>query len=306
LVELIYYNTVRSAYGDDPVRLDEAIEGLKRCFSAFTERQHQLYEMRAAHSLALALTQRARQIAISRSALERGDLNEAQQYCQLAERRAVQLKDFKLQCLLLVCRSRIERKRGHFEKAQELATRALKTVGEDFLLIRVRALTARAEASSSLGRYESALQDLLLCDSSTAQVSNPRLRAVALLRCAQIYATTGQSRQASETFEKYLSIKDSVVNAEVRQSESQVRTELARVAEGRDFVVRMIDDNLDPHTIERRLHIFLAEWARSRSASDREAAQQLGVSRQTLLNWSSEKGTRGEFLPGKNRRLRKL
>jgi tetratricopeptide (TPR) repeat protein len=286
MVDVIYYNTIRSAYGDDPARLDEAIEGLRSCYEEFSARKHDLYAMRSAHSLSLALLQRVPDRSFVH--LNTRDLDQAEGYCDDAEARSFALDDAKIRLLLLVCRSRIERKRGHFAKAEERAREAMDRGADQYPLIRVRALTARAEALMQLGRYDEALQDLVQCDRDDADIFNPRLRAVAVLRQAEIYVAMNESKLADEAMERYRRISQGVANAQTRALEHLVRTGLKRVKENQDFVLRLADDYLRPEQTEQEFHRFLVKWAKARSKTDTEAALKLGISRQTLFTWAKD------------------
>jgi hypothetical protein len=291
MVDIIYYNTIRSAYGDDPERLDEAIDGLRTCYlelqGSRDQEGHNLYAMRAAHSLAQALVQRVPDRSFGH--VRNRDLDEAEAYCSDADIRAVKLHDTKIRLLLLICQSRIERKRSHFVRAEELARNALARGADQYPHIRVRALIVHAEALMHLGRNDDALRDLTQCDRDDADVSNPRLRAMALLRQAEIHANMKQSNLAEEFLAKYHEIADGITDAQTRELGSHVRKEIQGVKEGQDFIVRLADEGIDRERLECEFHRFLAKWARVRSRTDKEAADKLDVSRQTLSNWASWK-----------------
>lgn len=123
-------------------------------------------------------------------------------------------------------------------------------------------------------------------DAVERAMGNLRARAICLLRMAEIYAKNHNSRLAAQCFEEWRQISPQVSNAYLRRLESTAQSSIDAISS--DFVVRLTDDHLDPVDLERGLHGFLARWAAPRTKSDQKAADLLGISRQTLLNWRSD------------------
>ena len=237
--------------------------------------------------MALAYTQRARPDEFLPLTLAgQNDLDSAERLCGELERYAAETGDSRSELYSLLCRSRIELKKGNPPSSAAYATKALDSGGDAHPLVRVDALIARAEANMRTVKsenWERAADDLE--DAIKKNEGNPRLLAVCLLRLTEVYASTGRSTAAKEEFDKWLQLKPQISNWHVGRLERQALGALEKVSA--DFVVRRSAERLNPDDLERRLHGFLVEWALEHSETEKEGAALLGVSRQTLLNWKT-------------------
>jgi tetratricopeptide (TPR) repeat protein len=289
-VDLIYFDARRSAYGSDREIVDESIEGLRQCHATFVDVKHDLYRARAAYSLALAYSQRARADETKPLNLSgEHDLAHAESYSNELAEYGAKYRDSRAESYALLCRSRIERKRNHLAEAERLAADTMRLVGDTHAHVYVSALIAHAEAKARLGDLDAALADFQ--EASQRATGNLRSRAICLLRMAEIYAKTDRSKLASQCFQEWNQISSHVSNAYLRRLERTAEAAIGTASS--DFVVRLTDNHLDREDLERGLHQFLTRWAESRTKSDQKAADLLGISRQTLLNWRNDKKKAG-------------
>jgi len=281
-VDLIYYDASRSASSGNQSVLDESILGLEKCHDVFVEAGHSLYCTRAAYSLALAYSQRARQDE-NQPLTEAGDkdLLKARHYAQKLADYGLAHGDSRAEFYSMLCLSRIERKRNNLTTAEKSASEVLARAGKDYPHICVAALIARAEAEVRMDKLESALSDFR--EAAALSQGTLRTRAICLLRLAELYARNNNSKKASHYFDTWQQIRASVSNAYLCRLER--RAQAAMENRSSDFVVRLTDENLNPDDLERELHRFIVLWAAGRTNSDQKAADLIGVSRQTLMNW---------------------
>jgi len=282
-VDLIYFDAQRSAYGGDAAVVNDSIKGLEKCRETFSKLDHRLYRARADYSLALAFAQRARQDESMPLAF-RGeeDLKKAEHYAEELAEYGRDTGDCRAQLSAKLCMSRIERKRNHLLDAEQLATEAIEASGTHSHL-RVGALIARAEAFFRQEKIEEAIIDFE--DARGRAGPNLRARAIALLRLTELHARSNRLRPASQYFEEWTKISPAISNAYIRRLERLALMAMESVSS--DFIVRMSEEKLNPKALEIKLRGFLVEWAyaRTKRQGDNKAANELGISRQTLLNW---------------------
>lgn len=302
-VDLIYFDAMRSAYGDDESIVDESIIGLERCHSTFAECNHDLYRARASYSLALAYSQRARNdenkpLTAGAEAL----LTKAESYCKDLEEYGISAKDPRAEAFALLCRSRIARKRNHLAEAENLASEAMKVAGKACAHAYASALIARAEARERQNKTDGALEDFR--QALERSLGSLRARAMCLLRMSEIYAKRGEFKPATRYFEEWKSIKPHISNAYLIRLEQQAQAAMQKSSD-EVFAVRLTDDTLNPGKLEQELHLFFTKWVARRTKNDQEAADLLGVTRQTILNWRNKKTQHGTRSESSRRRQRK-
>jgi hypothetical protein len=182
----------------------------------------------------------------------------------------------------MVLNSRIQRKRDCLEKAQAWAKRVLgdkQVAGVDGVF--VDALIARGEARMRGGDLSAASEDFA---QSLSITRNPRTRAICLLYLCELDSRRGNSREAARRMAEFERLKPSVTHHQIRTLEMHARASIER--NNKDLLLRLTDNDLNPERVEGCVRHFLVEWAKARSESDSEAAKLLGVSRQTLYNWT--------------------
>jgi CRISPR/Cas system-associated endoribonuclease Cas2 len=295
-VDLIYHEARRSAYGDDPAVVEESITGLRKCREVFIEIGHNLYRARADYSLALAFSQRARHdetTPLTRS---------GEEYLKLAAYHASELAEYgirnddsRAEINAKLCQSRIERKQNSFLVAERLASEVIAAT-DTHPRLRVTALIARAEALARQQKIDSAIADFR--EASERCGSNLRTRAICLLRLADIYATIKQTGSAAECLEQWGKISPIISNAYLRRLE---RTAIVSMEASDDFVIRITDQHLNPADLEERLRKFLVRWAYTRAGrdvGDEQAADKLGISRQTFIKWKKGRNPIVRLAPG--------
>jgi tetratricopeptide (TPR) repeat protein len=281
-VDLIYANVLRIK-GGSAASTDEAISVLRRSHETFAAENHGQYRARAAYYLAVAYVHRARPDEdVSLTERGRRDLDQADHLANELEEYFERPGGKRFKDYRLVLKSRIERKRDAFDLAEELATGVLQSepsqVRDGVLL---NALLARAKARERTGNLVGAGEDFKQALEST---KNERNKAVCLLHLCRISALQGNNREATRCFVQFEEIKDSVTHGQIPVLERRARAAMEQGS--KDLILRITDENIDFATVEQRMRRFLVEWAKSRATTETQAATLIGVSRQTLFNWS--------------------
>jgi tetratricopeptide (TPR) repeat protein len=277
-VDVIYASVERSANGSDPVKLNDAIRILERSHKVFERYGHEYYLVRAAHQLALAYIQKAR------NHVAQGQNSDAFECAKrfLDEMRERSHGSKRFECLALILESRIQRYQGKATEAASLAERALGL--SELTFTTVEALVAHGEALFELGRLEQATARF---EAALRQgEDNPKIRAVCHLRLACTLARQGDTRRASKHFQRWRkSLRPKVSGAFLMELEQEAQRILSETKG--DFIVAWNTANHDPEALERELHTFLVNWAQTKSENDAEAAALLHISKQTLYNWKN-------------------
>ncbi len=280
-VDLIYANVLRGISGDSQEAMDDIIERLQHCHQTFVQYRHKLYQARAAYYLGVTHLQRARpDDTVPLTKVGEEDLENAQKYLEDLRHYSEESEDRRLGLYLFVLQSRIQRKKDLFDRADKSATFVIEEADSSDGIY-VDALVARAEARIRLGNIKQALDDF---EHSLKITKNPRIAALCLLHASSLYSRMGHDIEAARKISEFEQLKSSVTNVQIKHLEQQARSAIA--ANSRDLVLRMTDTGLSARKVEKRVRRFLAEWARKNSPNDQEAAQLLGITRQTLHNWS--------------------
>jgi hypothetical protein len=283
-VDLVYLDARRSSSGADALKVDDAIEGLERCYGVFTKRRHSLYAARAAYSLSLAYSQRARpDESQPLTAAGREDL-------ALAEQRTRDLNAFapsdgaadqRPALYALLCMSRIERKRDNLDRAVQFATDGIARGGRAHNDIHVGLLIARAEALLRMNNTSGAKDDLT--EALKRSQHSLRSRAVCLLRLTELEVRLGHRDVAAGHFERWQQISPHLSNVHLAQLQRTAQAALDLAPS--DFTIGMAADEIDRKAIQDRLRGWFATWALKNGGSDVAAAARLGISREALRKW---------------------
>jgi tetratricopeptide (TPR) repeat protein len=280
-VDMIYANVLRGIPDDSQGTMDDIIGRLQRCYEIFKNSGHKLYQARATYYLGVAYLQRARSddaAALTDAAAK--DLQRAQIFSDELYQYSEQSEDRRSGLYLLVLKSRIQRKSGLLQEAEKSAGDVIGEVDKSDGIY-VDALVARGEARTRRGEFKRALEDF---EESLKTTKNPRIAALCLLHVSSLYARLGNDIVATQRMHEFEQVKASVTNVQIKLLEEQARAAIE--ANSRDLILRMTDTGLSKGKVTNRVRRFLAEWARKNSSNDQEAAQQLGISRQTLHKWS--------------------
>jgi hypothetical protein len=283
-VNVVYACVLRSARGDDPDLLEEAITLLREARSVFVTKKHDYYRVRAAYHLALAYLQKARNGGPAREQA----LEEAMSFVSEIKGYGHRADDRLFLCNAAVIESRIDRHRGNFLRALDRAREAFE-LGREHPFGLVDAYIARGEARFATGDsagaeddFEAALQ---------AGGDNPKVRAVCLLQLARAYTQGKDVKRAAQYFEGWKTVRGRVENVFMRHLEPIVERAMHDLTE--DFIVRWSSPQLDQRKLSE-LRSFLVKWAKARSSSDEAAARLVGVSKQTYYNWKNAPAKTGK------------
>jgi tetratricopeptide (TPR) repeat protein len=283
-VDLVYLDARRSAYGGDALPIDDAIEGLERCYKVFESRKHRLYCARAAYSLALAYSERARPDE-TKELTKQGwrDLERASELAMLLSSYAPAdgAADRRHMLYARLCMSRIHRKAGRLPLAVETATAAIEDGGRAYNHIYAGLLIARAEAYLRLKQQDDAITDL---NEALAQSKHSlRARAVCLLRLTEIHANLGHRTKAIGYFHDWKQISPHVSNVHLRSLEKAARAALN--ADTADFRLEMSAKSIDCKHEMKRLKWWLFTWATRDGAPVAEVMKRLDISDTSVANW---------------------
>ncbi len=277
-VDVVYASVQRSEKGDDPGELSDSIRLLKQAHQLFEAKQHFGYKVRAAYHLALGYIQQAQHATASSAQAQ--SLTDAMSFVEEMKEYSRKHGDIGFHCNALICESRIARFCGKAIVAEEHACAALE-MGHERPFVRVDALIARGEARFDLGKYAGAAEDFKLAFASGKD--NQKVRAALHLHLTRTFLRQNDIRRALHHFESWKELRPNVKNAFLLSLERRVTVDLNEATQ--DFMARWSSPNHDPLTLERKLHGFLVEWAKSRTSSDEEAAKLLKISKQTFYNW---------------------
>ena len=279
-VDLIYANVLRGMpRPDEPEAIVDVLERLHMCHTAFRSHGHGAYQARAAYSLAIAYLQRARpdeSVPLGESG--EIDLQFVDKYIDELRTYTESSKDLRAEFNRQVLRSRVARKRDCLQDAEQIASQAIQ-LAERIRVPFSDALIARGETRARLGNYKGATFDF----EQTLSVDNNRIRALGLLNLCRLLCWARMHSEAERRLSEFEKIKGSVNNMQISVLEQSARAALQHGS--RDLVLCISDRDISAKSVEIRARQFLVDWARAKVGTDAEAAQLLGVSRQTFYNW---------------------
>ena len=271
--------SIMAAQGNRP----EAITIFKGACVTFKE--HDAYRIRAANELAVAYVHEYARFSQS------GNLKEAQRCEKEARRYIKEVKDFatshsdiRWECNALIAKSRLLRLLGKYRAAEEIATKALDTGGEQRFL-RIDALIARGEARYELREFDVACEDFNRAQADS--LDNRKVQAVCHLHLCRAYVQKGDHRRALRHRDEAARNLEYVDNKFVRDLDQKVESMIEKTT-GDDFRIRFSESAVNPRKLEKELHGFLARWAKHQAGTDSEPWKLLGVSKQTFYTWRSE------------------
>jgi len=249
----------------------EAIKIFESAYSTLEEHGHAAYRIRAAHELAVAYVHEYVREPTSEN------LTFAQRYINEVKRSS----DVRWECNALITESRLLRAMGEFQAAEESAMKALELGGKQ-RFIRIDAHIACGEARLELNRIDEACQDFTIAQGEG--LDNRKVQAVCHLHLARAYARKGDQNRALHHHEEATRNVAHVDNAFVQSLAKTVD----RLIERDDFYIPFSSQKLQPWLWEKRLHGFLADWAKHRAGIEGEPWKLLGISKQTFYNWKLE------------------
>jgi tetratricopeptide (TPR) repeat protein len=269
------------------------LKELSRCHGVFSKRPppHPVYRARAAYYLARECVQQAQ--------LQQQDVG-APKGVELLKKSELLLGDLTLassgdlrfELLGVALRSHIARINSLMfkdskgvDRAVELATWGLQqTDDKRHPSVFVELVNARGLARMLQGNFRSAIDDFTSAMNLGARANNHRLCAASLLRLSQAYLQVGSTQEAASCFNKFREREPAL---HVRTADVALlaeETERMMAEKGQDFVLTLAS-NFDPEMIQDEFRRFLVRWARSKTSSDKGAAEKLGIARQTLYQW---------------------
>ena len=262
----------------------EAIEVLNEAYSVLEEHKHDAYKIRAANELAVAY--------VHEYVREPGLKNRTR-----AEKYIHEVKtfpDLRWESNALINESRLFRALGDFKAAEGSARDALRLGGKQ-RFVRIDALIALGEARLGLNEIDEACKNFT--DALMEGVDNRKVQAVCHLHLARAYLLKGDHglalRHRTEAARDVAHVDNVFVHDLAEAIESLIEQEagveaaasMIKQTTGADFYIPFSAAELNPWELERRLHVFLAKWAKHKAGSDNEPWKLLGISKQTFYNW---------------------
>lgn len=275
---------------DDTGRIDEAIKTIEASYKTFQDKQHHRYKSRAAYELSLAY--------FYKEPLAPEWLAKAEEMLAEVEKFSSDAKDFRWHANALVLRSRVERKKKRYAEAEKSATYAHRLT-EGYNLIRCEALIARGEARIDLAKYEDARGDfysaLKINDehlpARSLEVTNPRISSLCYLNLSYVYAIEKKVQEAGDYFQKWKALERFVEHRGVHHLSQAVEVELKQLSNPFIIQAGKIED-FNYKALLTNLQQWLVEQARHKTQDQSEMAKIIGVSRQTLYQWTKTKRPR--------------
>jgi tetratricopeptide (TPR) repeat protein len=279
-VEVVYACVRRSRDGDDPEALARIISSLRTSLKVFRKYRHAYYSVRACNQLALAYLQSARNIRGANNRTRAKAVRNAERYLAQVARLSGQLGDPRFECYSRIVRCWLRLLEGKAVEAEDIARSALED-GHDYPLCLIDGLIARGEARLAIGKIPAAIKNFE--DALAAGGDTPRTRATCLLLLTKAHARHNDRRKARQYYDEWTRRQPAVTTAFHRKLESEAQAALNEKSD--DYLVRYNDEDADPRQLENKLHKFLANRAKEKSKTDMEAAERLGISKQTYYKW---------------------
>jgi tetratricopeptide (TPR) repeat protein len=268
--------SIMAAQGNRP----EAIKIFKEAYDTFDE--HEAYRIRAANELAVVYVHEFTRF------LKSGDLRKSRE-CEIEARRYIkEVKDFAIshsdirwECNALIAESRLLRALGEYRAAEEVATEALDTGGQQ-RFIRIDACIARGEARLNLEEFDEACEDFNRARADS--LDNPKVQAVCHLHLCRAYIGKDDNRRALQHRDEAARNLKHVDNKFVLDLEREVAGMMEKTTGG-DFRIRFSESTLEPRKLEKEFRAFLARWAEHQAGTNTDPWKLLGVSKQTFYTW---------------------
>lgn len=289
-IDVVYASALRSNAGDQEDVLNEVLQLLYKAYKEFRKKGHTYYVMRAAHQLARAYVQRARDLK-ALPKVEQRTLRYAEKYAHRTMNLAKDQSDFRYTCHAQVVLSQIELQRQNAQKADAIARKALEESYDD-IACRIEALLARGAARLAIGQHVEACKNVEAA--LDVGKDNPKVAAMCHLILARGYAYGRDLRKSSQHLNSWNHLKREINTAYLRKLEREAL--LARKRETDDLVINWDVETLDPKKEEARLHAFLVKWAKDRTQTDAAAIELLRISKQTFYNWQNAIGSKERML----------
>jgi tetratricopeptide (TPR) repeat protein len=287
----VVWGSILAAQGNRP----EAITVFKGAYNTFIE--HKAYRIRAANELVVAYVHEYTRFSKSGNLKEaRRCLKEARRYIKEVKDFATSRSDIRWECNALIAESRLMRALGEYRAAEEIATGALDTGGEQRFL-RIDASIARGEARLALRAFDEACEDFSRAQNDS--IDNRKVQAVCHLHLCRTYIEKGDHRRALRHRDDAARHLEHIDNKFVLDLDCEIASMVEKTT-GDDFRIRFSESALEPWKLEKELHAFLAGWAEHQAGANTEPWKLLGVSKQTFYTWRSEVGSDRE---GKKPRL---
>ena len=249
----------------------EAIDILERAYLALKEHDHEAYRIRAANELAVAYVHEfVREGTLTNRTKAREYINQVKKF-----------SDIRWESNALITESRLFRAMGNFKSAEDSAKKALSLGGEQ-RFVKIDALIARGEARLALNKIDEACKDFT--DALMNGSDNRKVQVVCHLHLARAYLLKDDHSLALRHRTEAARDIANVDNAFVRNLAETVESMITQ-STGADFFIPFSAAELNPWELEKRLHIFLAKWAKHKAGSENEPWKVLGISKQTFYNW---------------------
>jgi hypothetical protein len=283
--------------GNEPGRANSAhdsaatqVKAIEACYEVFKDAGHRLYETRAAYYLVSWMIRAADEAYFkTRNELAYGaDLDAAEK--QLSDSNLLNSGDERFDLLGLALASGIARRRRDYERSENLASYGFhRTSPGHFPAVHIELLMARGMARIDRKKYAAAIEDFNSGLNLATHARNDWYRALFLLRLTAAYAQQSFYREATQRFTEYEMLKrDAEVEwTDVSACEDEAR-QLLQLGEANDYYrILRLQPEVQPDNEVRKLRQAMARLAKDRHKTDAEAAESLGISRQTLYNWES-------------------
>ena len=284
-LDLLEGSIMRSLAGRlDKEKLEEAIIIIQAAHKVFKHYEHGPYTARAAYELSLAY--------LYNNELEKA-ASEVTEMETVSENISESEKDKKRWgCQALIVRSRIERASQKYVEALALAIDAFNWAKDtNQVLYQIEALITQGEARMMLGKIEDAranFQEALKLNTEPGldgeeKQANPKLEATCNLHLARSYIKERKLRLAEDHFKRWSELRGQIEHCIIQEIALDVEREIRELKQ--DFLIPADTPDLTYETHRKALQQFLVERALSRDKTNKEIAQVLHISRQTLYKW---------------------
>lgn len=277
-IDLLYGSYQRNMAGYNRKRLDEALTTLQHPYRVFADK-NRAYQVRAAHQISLIY-------------IYKEEYDAALDLVDEFQKISTDTGNSWGRCNALVLKSRIYRKDPSKRRAQpgaalDFANKALSLAKETKEAICViDALIVAGEAHLQQENYTEAQKYF---EEALDGSDNALIRAVCSVHLTRVFLQQKKLHVAEKHFERWQGLRGQIDNEVVQSLAKEVGAELA--AQQQDFIVTAGTQDLKFDKHVERLREFLLTQARRRYPnSEEQVAEQLGVSRQTVYNWTRGKG----------------
>jgi tetratricopeptide (TPR) repeat protein len=265
---------------------DERVNELGQCRVMFEQLGHAPYKARASHRLAEALLRRCK-ITPGRSLTRPQEDALARVEQTINEFKSLVPGDTRFMQYAYCLNSEIARLKGHFERAEGLASTGLEIGSGQYPGVELALRMARAEAQIHKGEAETAVADLQRGLEIAKSAHNHHQHALFLLKLSEAYAKSGLEKDAFHCIKEFEDMEHFV---EVKAPDVEALKQRIDELTGRDggTLVFSLKQDLTREEAEKKLRQFLVRWARYRQKTDSAAAEELGIGRSTFYTWEKE------------------